>query len=221
MRLIHFWSEPASERLRLALQFKGLDYELVVPDYDDDEIFFNLGVARSAPVIQWPDRTVDTGSLPALAALEARYPQPSLWAPLATDQWQALLDWRLRVNTLLERLYAPIRPAYRDIGDSDSHIASYKAFVAARFHMPLEALANDRYDAFGQLDSLTHFGKLGHFVNEHRFYAGSLSVADILLTADLFPLQILDGVTLPIHLMYYFERVQASCGIDLRAGLIA
>lgn len=220
MKLIHFWSEPASERLRLALQFKGIDYELIVPDYDDDEIFFTLGVARSAPIVQWSDDVIETNSLAALAALETRYPQPSLWASLADAQWQALLNWRSRADTMLDRLYAPIRPAYRDIGDNDSHLASYKASVAARFHMSLEALANDRYDAFDQLDHVTHFKELGRFVRQHRFYAGSLSVADILITADLFPLQILDGVTLPIDLMYYFERVQKSCGVDLRAGLI-
>lgn len=221
MKFYHFWFEPRSERLRLALGFKALAYDLVVPPYDDDETFFELGIARTTPVIRWDDGQVDVGADGLLVELERRYPTPSLYAHLAPDVWQALCEWRRTADHLLERLYAPIRPAYFGIGDNEGHLASYKASVFAQFHVSLEDLANDRYGVYAQLDALTHLKDLASFLAQQRFYAGTLSVADMVLTADLFPLQLLDGVTLPIDLMYYFERVQEACGIDLRAGLVA
>ncbi|MHB8254090.1 MAG: glutathione S-transferase [Acidiferrobacter sp.] len=221
MKVYHFWFEAASERARLALSFKSVSYELIVPDYDDDETFFDLGVARLAPVVRWDDGGVHAGGGGLLTEIDRRYPTPSLFAPLTAEQWQSLCDWRTAADPILERLYAPIRPAYRGIGDSGTHLASYKASVQARFGTSLEDLANDRYAVYAQLDSLTRLKELGAYVAKHGFYAGTLSAADILLTADLFPLQLLDGVTLPIGLMYYFERVQESCRVNLRDGLIA
>lgn len=221
MRLYHFWFEPPSERIRLALSVKRVAYDLIVPDPDDDETFFELGVARQAPVLQWDDGLVQTETEGILQEIDRRFPERSLFAPLAVGQWQSLWEWRAAADHLLERLYAPIRPAYLGIGDSDAHLASYKASVQARFHVSLEDLANDRYGIYGQLDELTHLKPLASYVAQHGFYAGSFSVADLILTADLFPLQLLDGVTLPIDLMYYFERVQEACDVDLRAGLIA
>ena len=221
MKFYHFWFEAVSERVRLALSFKSVAYELIVPDYDDDETFFELGVARVAPVICWDDGRVDAGPADLLPEIERRFSTPSLFAPLAPEQWRSLCEWRESADSILERLYAPLRPAYLGIGEREAHLASYKASVQARFGTSLEDLANDRYAVYGQLDSLTRLKELGAYVAKHRFYAGDLSAADILLTADLFPLQLLDGVALPIDLMYYFERVQESCRVNLRDGLIA
>ncbi len=220
MRFYHFWFEPVSERVRLALGAKGIAHERVIPDYDDDETFFDLGVARQAPVWRWADGRVETDSLAIVRALDSDQPDPPLFAPLQDGQWQALQAWRLSAADLLERLYAPVRPAYRGLGDHPSHLASYKASVAARLGASMEELANDRYGAYAQLDALTRFKDLGVFLAQHRFYAGAFSAADVLLTADLFPLQLQDGITLPIDIMYYFERVQDVCGVDLRDGLI-
>ncbi|MDA8390579.1 MAG: glutathione S-transferase N-terminal domain-containing protein [Gammaproteobacteria bacterium] len=221
MKLIHFWFCPASDRAHLALGYKRVPYDLVVPDYDEDALFFELGIARRAPVVCWPDGRIETDPVTLFAELDRRYAQPSLLEPLPAAQWQAVLDWRTRVADLLDRLHAPVKPAYRGIGDDGGHLAAYKASVHARWGMSVEELANDRYAAFAQLDRMTRFRELGGFLQAHRFYAGVPSAADILMTADLFPLQLLDGVTLPIDLMYYFERVQEACGVDLRAGLLA
>ncbi len=221
MRLYHFFFEPDSERVRLALGLMSLPYELKVVDPDDDETFFDLGVARTAPVLQWDDGQLALESLAILAELDRRYPERALFGPLNAEQWQALTAWRARGSVLWDRLYAPIRPAYRGIGDSEGHLAAYKASVQARFHTSLEDLANDRYAVYQQLDALTGLKALGAFLAKHRFYAGTPSAADALLAADLFPLQLLDGVTLPIDLMYYCERVQESCGVDLRQGFLS
>ena len=221
MRFYHFWFEPVSERVRLALGAKRIEHERLIPDYDDDETFFELGVARQAPVLLWDDGRVETDSQQILRALDSYRPDPALFGPLQDAQWQALQGWRLQAADLLERLYAPVRPAYQGLGDHAAHLASYKASIMARFGASVEELANDRYGTYAQLDALTQFKDLGAFLAQHRFYAGTFSAADVLLTADLFSLQLLDGITLPIDIMYYFERVQGVCGVDLRDGLIS
>ena len=220
MRLYHFWFEPASERARLALGAKGIPYELIVPDYDDDETFFEMGLARGVPVLRWDDGGIQADPWAALRDIDQHGSGPTLFAPLEVDQWRALQAWREKADRLLERLYAPVRPAYRGLGDNAAHLASYKASTAARFGVSLEELANDRYGTYAQLDALTQFKGLGAFLAQHRFYARTFSAGDIVLTADLFALQLLDGITLPIDIMYYFERVQGICGVDLRDGLI-
>jgi glutaredoxin 2 len=50
---------------------------------------------------------------------------------------------------------------------------------------------------------------------------GEPSIADALLAADLYPLQILDGISLPIDLMYYLRRVEETCATSLDAGLLS
>ena len=135
--------------------------------------------------------------------------------------WQALLDWRLSVEALLARLYAPVAPAFADIGGDPAIQATYKAQIEHRFGMSVEALSNDRYDGFSQFAAQSRLAELARHLGRQRFYAGdTLSACDLLLACDLFPLQLLDGVTMPLDLMYYIERVEKACGASLRDGLI-
>ncbi len=89
-----------------------------------------------------------------------------------------------------------------------------------RYGLSLEALANDRYAGYQQLERLSRLTELARHLSRNRFYSGAISIADLLLTADLFPLQLHDGLSLPVDLMYYLERVQETCGLDLRQGLV-
>jgi glutaredoxin 2 len=99
-------------------------------------------------------------------------------------------------------------------------MAAYKAGVANKYGLSLEALANDRYAGYQQLARLSRLTQLARHLSQNRFYTGAISIADLLLTADLFPLQLHDGLSLPVDLMYYLERVQDTCGLDLRRGLV-
>ncbi len=86
--------------------------------------------------------------------------------------------------------------------------------------MSLEALANDRYEGYEQLEHLSRLPELAHYLDRHRFYMGTVSVADMVLAADLYPLQLLDGISLPVDLMYYLQRVDEACGTRLSEGLV-
>ena len=220
--LYHFWSWPQSQRVRLALGYKGVDFEDRPLAYDDDETFFELGIARTAPVLRLDDDRLLTDSLAILRQIDALFPHtpPLVNGVIDEDAWSALLAWRQRVDHVLERLYAPARPAFADVGRDPAALAAYKAEVKKRFGMTLEALANDRYDGFSQFSRLTRLDELSRHLARSRYYMGAPSIADMLLAADLFPLQLLDGISLPIDCMYYLQRVGERCGIDLEEGVL-
>lgn len=220
--LYHFWSSPESQRVRLALGYKGIDFDDRPLTYDDDETFFDLGISRTVPVLQLDDGRLLTDSLAILSQIDTLFPNtpPLIDGIIDADAWNALLAWRQKVDHVLERLYAPGRPAFADIGRDASALAAYKADIQKRFGMSVEALANDRYDGFAQFARLTRLDQLSHHLARNRYYLTQPSIADMLLAADLFPLQILDGISLPIDLMYYLKRVGEQCGIDLEEGVL-
>ena len=221
--LYHFWSSPQSQRIRLALGHKGVEFDDRALAYHDDETFFELGIARTVPVLQLDDGQLLTDSQSILWRIDELFPgtPPLVAGCIDESAWSALLDWRHRCDAVLERLYAPARPAYHGIGDDPESLAAYKAEVQERFGMSVEELANDRYDGYGQLERLTRLPELARHLARQRFYMGPISVADMLLCADLSPLQVLDGVTLPIDFMYYLGRVEEACHLSLGDGLLA
>lgn len=221
--LYYFYSSPESARVRLALNYKQVRYEARPLAFDDDETFFELGIARQVPVLQLDDGALLTDTLAILRGLDAWFPDAAPIFDGIVDEaaWAALLAWRASVDTILQRLQAPALPGYADIGGNEDTLAAYKSLVQSRFGMTVEELSNDRYAAFAQLDGLTDLKALAKHLAQNRYYLGSPSAADMLLAADLFPLQILDGVTMPIDLMYYLQRVEAACRTNLREGLLA
>lgn len=219
--LYYFWSSPESARVRLALNYKSVPFTPRPLAFDDDETFFELGIARRVPVLQWEDGSLLSDSVAILRALDEAFPDPPIFRDvIGGADWEALWQWRMRVDAVLARLHAPAMPGYADIGGGEETLAAYKSLVRGRFGMTVEELSNDRYSAYAQLERLTNLTALARHLARNRFYMGALSAADLVLAADLFPLQILDGVTMPIDLMYYLERVAETCGTNLREGLL-
>lgn len=220
--LYHFWSSPESQRVRLALGYKRVPFEDRPLAYHDDETFFELGIARQVPVLRLDDGRPLTGSAAILRRLDEHFPdKPVFQGILDENTWRALLDWRDRIDPLLARLYAPVLLAFRDIGADKEAREAYKNDVRQRFGASAEELSNDRYEAYRQLEAYADLKGLARRLARDRFYVGRPSAADMLLAADLFPLQLLDGVGLPIDLLYYIQRVEEACGVSPRQGLIA
>lgn len=219
--LYHFWWSPESQCVRLALGYKEIPYDDRPVAFDDDETFFTLGIARQVPVLRLDDGTLLMESLAIVRHLDQYWPQNPVFEGVGPSRaWEELLAWRNSAAPVLARLQAPVLPAYRGIGDEDHSLAACKAEVLHRFGCSIEELSNDRYAAFDQLMKLAQLKSLASHLAKSRFYFGSPSAADMLLAADLFPLQLLDGVTMPIDLMYYIQRVEDACHTSLRAGLL-
>ena len=211
-----------AQRVRLALAYKGVPHECVALSQDADAVFFELGIAHAPVVLRLQDGTLQTDSLRILENLDTwAGGVPIVSGILDASAWKALLDWRASVENVLARLYAPVLPAFQDIGGSEASLAAYKADVERRFGMSVEALSNDRYDGFRQFSGMSRLPELARHLGKNKFYIGGrLSAADLVIACDLFPLQLLDGVTVPMDLMYYIQRIENACGASLRDGLI-
>jgi glutathione S-transferase len=221
--LYYFPHTPQAQRLRLALGAKGVPLALRPVDWFDDETFFDLGIARQSPVLQTADGALHTASLAVLEQIDGFFPAADALREGIVDAaaWDALLEWRAKVDAVLERLYAPLAPGFRGIGDNPEALADFKAGVRRRFGMSLEELANDRYDGFAQFARLSRLPELAGHLSRERFYLGRLSITDCLIAADLHPLQMLDGISLPVDMLYYLRRVEEACGIELNHDWLA
>lgn len=210
-----------AQRVRLALSHKGVPHRAISLGQGDDATFFELGVARCPLVLRLENGAIHTDSRGILEGLDGWLGGPPLFeGVIQPDAWAALWQWRNSVENVLARLYAPVLPAFLDIAENENTLAAYKAGVERRFGMSVEALSNDRYDGFQQFSGLSRLRDLGRHLAQERFYVGGrLSAADLVLASDLFPLQLLDGVTVPLDLMYYIQRVEEACGASLRDGL--
>ncbi len=220
--LYFFHSSPASQRLRLALGYKSITVREHALAYFDDETFFELGVAREVPQLKLADGRLLSDSEGILWRMDELFPDaPSLVEGVIDEAaWRALLDWRHGVDSILARLYAPALPAYAEIGADEAAMEDYKAALPRRFGLSAEALANDRYAGYTQLAQQSRLPELARHLSQNGFYMGRISIADMLLTADLYPLQLLDGVALPIDLLYYLQRVERACEVSLSEGLL-
>lgn len=218
--LFHFWSDTNSQRLRLALNYKKIDYVDVPLSYWDDETFFNLGVSRSVPVLKMPDGKLLTDINKTLWNIDEVFSSGKNLVNDVIDEpaWQALLDWREKANAILTRMMSPALLNYVDIASDEESVLAYKREVQNKYNMSAEALANDRYAAYDQLAQMTNMKALGQHLSKNKFYMGRLSIADTLIAADLYPLQCLDGVSLPIDILYYLARVEKECNVDLQQG---
>ncbi|MCE5360097.1 glutathione S-transferase [Candidatus Igneacidithiobacillus taiwanensis] len=213
--LYFHWSDPQALRLRLLLGAKEVSYRQQPCRLQDLETPFDLGQAR-LPVLCIGEQRW-TGNLEDLPALDATLPSPVL--AVAAAEWQAFCAWRQDLDALLQRLIAPVQPAFAEIADDPEDLRYFRQEKERQFGQSLEALANDRYGAYQQLARRGRLLELGKLLAKNRFYVGTLSLVDIALCADLQLLRLLDGVTLPIDLQYYFQRVAEHCRVSLQDGM--
>ncbi len=118
-----------------------------------------------------------------------------------------------------DRLIASVLPAYEEICSDPEDMEFYRQECERRFQQSIESLANDRYGAYQQLENRGRLRELGKVLAKQRYYTGTLSLIDIVLTADFHLLRLLDGVTIPIDLQYYFQRVAEACDVSLNDGM--
>lgn len=222
LTLYHAWSSMPAQAVRLALAYKKAGHRTLPIGPDSDALFFDLGVAVSPLVLVLEDGSIHTNPESILRSIDAfAAGEPLIEGVLAEEDWSALLAWRAETAALLARLQAPALLAFADIAATPEALAAYKAQVERRFGMGVEALANDRYDGYRQLARLACLPQLAWRLAKERFYSGGrLSAADLLLACELFPLQLLDGITLPLDLLYYIDRVEKACGASPREGLV-
>ncbi|WP_308388118.1 glutathione S-transferase [Acidithiobacillus sp. AMEEHan] len=216
--LYFHWSDPQALRLRLLLGAKGCSYRAEARPLQDLASAFDLGYSR-LPVLQMGEQRW-TGELSELPDLDAALGGESLYSGIVeAAEWQAFCQWRQDLDALLQRLVVPVQPAFPEISDDPEDLAYFRQESERLFAQSLEALANDRYGGYQQLAQRGRLTALARLLAKQRFYLGRLSLIDLVLCADFQLLRLLDGVTLPFDLLYYFQRVAESCRVSLDSGM--
>jgi len=219
IHLYHRWSSTAGQMLRMVLSAKNLHWQDHPCALRDQETAFDLDYA-DLPVLVHANGKKQQATLSELAELDRLYPETlPMQQNIAEPEWAAFCQWRNSLTPLLDRLIAPVLPAYDEISHDEEDMNFYRNECERRFQQSVEALANDRYGAYQQLESRGRLRELGKILARQRFYTGDLSLVDIILTADLHLLRLLDGVTIPLDLQYYFQRVADACNISLNDGM--
>jgi glutathione S-transferase len=97
------------DRVRLALALKGLDAELVLHDPADRGALRALSGQELVPVLETDDGQVLTDSMPIVAWLDARWPEPALYPadPVERARVEAFvaffnLVWKVAPNALAD-----------------------------------------------------------------------------------------------------------------------
>lgn len=212
--LYHYPFCPPAHRVRLALGYKGLDPELIAPAYTDAETPVNLAGRKQLPVYVDDDGTVVADSAAILQHLEARHPDPPLFrGVLSEEDWQGVGQRFKELAPLLDRLVGPALLAFPGLGDDPEAAAYYRRQLEARTGAQVEELVNARYADFLDLQERAELRELAGMLASSRFLTGELSAADLLITSELGPLRLSDGIHPPLDLLYYFERVEAACGV--------
>jgi len=203
--------------LRLLYAWRGLPLRLEPKPLRDFATAFDLGFADLPVLIDGRDRRWSGAveSLPELDAELGSVPEN----PLLAAEWPAFLAWRAELEPLRQRLLAPILPVYPEISEDAEDFRWYRQECERRFGQGPEALANDRYGAYQQLERRGRLRELARILARRKFYLGDMSLIDVVLTADFHALRLLDGVTVPIDLLYYFQRVASLAGLSLDSGL--
>ncbi|MGC4029279.1 MAG: maleylacetoacetate isomerase [Steroidobacteraceae bacterium] len=106
MKLYHFAPSSASLRVRIALAWKGIDYERVSVSLAEgahrEDAYRALQPQQLVPALQLDDGRVMVQSLPIIEYLEEQYPAPAL---LPKDPWQ-----RSYVRAIAQMVACEIHP---------------------------------------------------------------------------------------------------------------
>ena len=104
MKLHAYWRSSASYRIRIALNLKGLDYEIIPVNLFEGEHrgadFAKINAFKSLPVLEYAGRQ-HVQSVAILDLLEQRFPEPSLF-PKHPDERNRALEMAMPIATDLQ-----------------------------------------------------------------------------------------------------------------------
>lgn len=92
IRLYHRWSSMAAQQVRLALNYKGIEFDSMALAQNDDDIWFELGVARADVALHIPGQPIQTDASLILRNLDDWLDGTPIFNGMVDDAaWQAIL----------------------------------------------------------------------------------------------------------------------------------
>lgn len=187
---------PYTEKVRRALVYKGLEFELQEPTCTEDYQRWNPK-SGMLPVLHVGDEVIED-STQILFALDARYPEPPLLAPdpMVASQQRQLEDWAdesflwywMKYRRMIsEELVLPLKgdklDAPREAEEKSGPLRRFRAWLQAggTWERPITGLQRE----LGlRMDDLVNFLGARPF-----FYSERLSMADLGVYAMLFTMR--------------------------------
>ena len=219
--LYHYPFCPPAQRVRLAIAAKGLPVVQETLPYTDLTTPVDLAGRKRLPILVTDAGEVLSDSMTILQRLERQAPDPPLLeAVIRPADFEGLRAWTEEVALLLDRLRAPVQLGFRGLADDADAADYFRRQVASRHGAQLEELVNARYADYRSLASQADLKGLARALTRGRFFSGCLSVADLYIVTEWGPLRWVDGISPPLDLLYYFERVEEACGLGLAEDLV-
>lgn len=164
MKLFSYWRSSAAYRVRIALNLKGLEYQLfalnmLAGDHKSEE-YLALNPAGLIPTLQIPDGRCLTQSTAILLWLEANYPEPAL---LPEDSFE-----QARIMSWVQTIACEIHPL-NNIGVMN--------FLKSDMNVAPDAVTSSWY---------YHWLRRGFDPLEAEISAGPYCYGDTLTLADLY-----------------------------------
>lgn len=217
--LYHYPFCPPAQRVRLALGAKGREDEQVALPYTDLETPIELAGRKQVPIYVTDDGEALLESETILRRIEAESPEPPLFeGAIEVADYEALKAWMAELEPLVDRLRGPTQLGYAGLGDDPDAAEYFRRQVETRTGAQLEELVNARYADYLDFEARAGLKRFANVLAKSRFFSGRLSVADLYIVSEWGFLRWVDGVSPPLDLLYYFERVEDACGVKLASG---
>ncbi|MFA9459704.1 glutathione S-transferase N-terminal domain-containing protein [Thiohalorhabdus methylotrophus] len=217
--LYHYPFCPPAQRVRLALGAKGVEAEQIALPYTDLETPIELAGKKQLPVYVSDSGEALLESETILRRLEEERPEPPLFEDaVGPADYEALKRWMGELEVLVDRLRGPTQLGYSGLGDDEEAAEYFRRQVEHRHGARLEELVNARYADYRQFEAAAELRRFANVLAKSRFFSGRLSVADLHIVSEWGFLRWVDGVSPPLDLLYYFERVEDACGVKLASG---
>ncbi|KPV41010.1 hypothetical protein AN478_03480 [Thiohalorhabdus denitrificans] len=217
--LYHYPFCPPAQRVRLALGLKEIPAEQVALAYTDLETPIELAGKKQVPIFVTDAGEVLLESEAILGRLDRDAPEPPLFeGAIDPDDYASLKRWMEGFEPLVDRLRGPVQLGYAGLGDDEEAAAYFRRQVESRHGAQLEELVNARYADYRQFEAEAELKRFANLLAKSRFFSGRLSAADLLIVSEWGFLRWVDGVSPPLDLLYYFERVEEACGVKLASG---
>lgn len=217
--LYHYPFCPPAQRVRLALGAKDREVEQVALPYTDLETPVELAGRKQVPIYVTDDGEVLLESESILRRIESEALEPPLYeGAVDPEDYEALKAWMGELADVVDRLRAPTQLGYAGLGDDADAAEYFRRQVEARTGTQIEELVNARYADYRDFEARAGLKRFANVLAKSRFFSGQLSVADLYIVSEWGFLRWVDGVSPPLDLLYYFERVEDACGVKLASG---
>ena len=206
MKFYHYPHCPFCQRVRLLLKLLNFEYEDIVVSYADVKTPTDLIGSKMLPIVVFDDGAVMPESLDLMHQInQGKIPEGPL------DFASSFVFQIPRYFDLILPWFVGNYQEFQDFPEGATYFQESKESRRGMSFGELKAEAVDIYEENAEAKLIELVRNLkGDFLEGDQ-----ITLADLVLAADLNGLRLVEGITLPIGLLEYMRRVEEACGDQL------